>query len=295
MRHSGVHLSATARGNRPHADREVHPCTRDPRSLPSHRRALRPLRQRLPVDRGDRARVGRRLVPVDHPHQPRRRDAGQVRGDGHRAAASPQVAGHSGHRHLPGAQLPHQPVGLRLHRRRSVGRTDGAARRPAGRHHRHGGDRRAMRAASVPSVWRAVRVPAHAELDRRAQQRGDRSRVVRHARTGLAAEVARELHDPADRWLRRRRLRDGRLDRHQQADPRQAVRGPQPRVHPRGVPAGVPRQRRREDDPDPRAGRRDHRRSRPPPRHSSRGTASCASGRASTTSTCSRSTTRTRT
>ncbi len=142
-------------------------------------------------------------------------------------------------------------------------------------------------------VRRAVRVPAHTELDRRAQQPADRSRLVRHPRTGLAAEVARELHDPADRRVRRRRLRDGRLDRHQQADPRQAVRGPRPRVHTRGVPAGLPRQRRREDDPDPRGGSTRSSTTRPPPRHSSRGTASCASGPASTTSTCSRSTTRT--
>ena len=43
---------------------------------------------------------------------------------------------------------------------------------------------------------------------------------------------------------------DGWTD-HQQAHPRQAVRRSQPRVHARGVSAGLPRERRREDDADP--------------------------------------------
>ena len=59
VRHGGVHLPAAARGDRPHADREVHARARDPRALPAHRQPLRPLRQRLPVHRGHLGRVGR--------------------------------------------------------------------------------------------------------------------------------------------------------------------------------------------------------------------------------------------
>ncbi len=64
-------------------------------------------------------------------------------------------------------------------------------------------------------------------------------------------------------------------------------------VHARGHAAGLRRERRREDGRDPGPGRRHRRPTRPPPRRSSRGTASSASGRASTTSTSRPTTTRT--
>ena len=67
------------------------------------------------------------------------------------------------------------------------------------------------------------------------------------------------------------------------------------RVQPRRLPAGVRGQRRREDGGDPRTGWTRSSPTRTPPRRSSRGTASCASGRASTTSTSTPTTTRTRT
>ena len=54
---------------------------------------------------------------ADH-HQPRRRHARPLRGDVQRAAEPAEAARHPGHQDLQGPQLPHQPLGLRLHRRR---------------------------------------------------------------------------------------------------------------------------------------------------------------------------------
>ena len=45
-------------------------------------------------------------------------DARPLRGHGLRPAQPAQAAGHPRHRELQGPQLPHQPLGLRLHRRR---------------------------------------------------------------------------------------------------------------------------------------------------------------------------------
>ena len=95
VRHRVVRLHAAARRDRAHADREVRARARDPRALPPHRQAVRPLRQRAVPHRGHRPRVGRRALPVDRPHEPRRRVHRAVRRDGHRPAARAQAAGHS--------------------------------------------------------------------------------------------------------------------------------------------------------------------------------------------------------
>ena len=99
----------------------------DPRALPAHREAVRPLRQRAVPHRGHRPGVGRRPLALDHPHQPRRRLHRPVPRHGHRAAARAQAARHPRHRGLPGPLVPHQPLGLRLHRRRPERRADGAS------------------------------------------------------------------------------------------------------------------------------------------------------------------------
>ena len=52
VRHGVVRVHAAARGDRAHADREVRPRAGDPRALPAHRQALRPLRQRPVPHRG---------------------------------------------------------------------------------------------------------------------------------------------------------------------------------------------------------------------------------------------------
>ena len=92
--------------------------------------------------------VGRSRIALDHPHQPRRCLHRAVHRHGHGAAARAETAGHRGHRGLQGTFVPHQPLGLRLHRRRSLGRADGEAGGQARRHHRHRRDLRAVRAAS---------------------------------------------------------------------------------------------------------------------------------------------------
>ena len=288
VRHRGDDLPAAARRHRVHADPEVHAGRRDLRPRPTHRHPVRPLRQRPVLDRGHRADVGRRLVALAHPHRPRRRHPGQVRGHGHRTAAPAEAARHPGHRDVRGPQLPHQPVGLRLHRWRPERR---AARRPgrqAGRHHRHRRHRGAVHPAPGPGRAGALRLPADAVVDRHPQQPRHRPRLVRRARARLAAEVADQLRHAADRRLRRRGPREGRMDRHLPAHPRSGDRGDEQAgsgVRAGDDPEGVRGERRREDDRDPGAGRR-HRRGRAGRRGaSSPGTASCASDPASTTST----------
>ena len=82
----------------------------------------------------------------------------------------PKLPGIPGIETYQGPQLPHQPLGLRLHRRRSGRRPARQARRQARRHHRHRRHRRAVHPAPRPVERGALRVPAHAVVDRRAQQ-----------------------------------------------------------------------------------------------------------------------------
>jgi cyclohexanone monooxygenase len=89
---------------------------------------------------------------------------------GHRAAARARSSRASRARGLRRPLVPHQPLGLRLHRRRPRGRADGQARRQAGGDHRH---RRHVGAGGAPprqGVRHPLRRPAHAELGRRARQ-----------------------------------------------------------------------------------------------------------------------------
>ena len=92
----------------------------------------------------------------------------------------PKLPGIPGHQRVQGAHLPHQPVGLWLHRRRQFRephQPEGQARR----HHRHRRHRRAVHPASRRMGEAALRLPAHAVLHRRAQQRRDRSCMGRNA------------------------------------------------------------------------------------------------------------------
>ena len=110
---------------------------------------------------------------------------------------------------------------------------------------------------------------------------------------GMAEAMDGELHHTPDGRFRRRRPRDGRLDRHLGADPRQAAVVARARPLTRGDAGRLPRQRRREDGRDPRSRRCDRRGSGRRPMRSSRGIDSSASDPASTTSTSMRSTRRT--
>ena len=119
MRYGVDGLHAAARRNRPHAVGEICACAGNPRALPAHRQAIRPLRQRAVSHRGREPRLGRGKIALDHPHQSRRCLHRAVRRHGHRAAARAEAARHRRHRVVQGALVPHQPLGLRLHRRRS--------------------------------------------------------------------------------------------------------------------------------------------------------------------------------
>ena len=81
-----------------------------------------------------------------------------------------EAARHPRHREFRGPRVPHQPLGLRLYRRRSGRSADGPAGRQAGRHHRHRCDIRAMRPASGGRMPGAVRLPADAVIGRHARQ-----------------------------------------------------------------------------------------------------------------------------
>ena len=231
-------------------------------------------------------------LALDRPHQPGRRVHRPVRRHGHRTAARAEAPGHPGHRGLPRALVPHQPLGLRLHRRRPVGRADGQAGRQAGGDHRHRRHRGAVHPAPRQGVRGALRVPAHAVVGRRARQPAHRPRVVRRDRHARAGSSAGSRTSPPTRPAGDARggPRAGRLDRpgppHPRPDHGAAARG----LHAREHDGGVRGLRLREDERDPGPGRLDRRRTRRRPRSSRPGTASSASGRASTTSTCRRST-----
>ena len=96
---------------------------------------------------GDRAALGRRVGTLDRDDGPQRRNEGALRRDGDRTAESPEAAVDSRHRRFQRPHVPHQPLGLRLHRRRSQRRTDqtrGQTRRDH-RYRRDGDPVRAVR------------------------------------------------------------------------------------------------------------------------------------------------------
>ncbi len=164
--------------------------------------------------------------PVDRPDQPGRRVHRAVRRHGHRAAARAEAARHPRHRDVQRPLVPHQPVGLRLHRRRPGRRADGpasptsASRSSAPARPRCSASRTWPRACRELFVFQ--RTPS--SVDVRGQP-ADGSGLVRRGRDArLAGPLAGQLRR---QHVRRRAARRGpgqrRLDRPGQADPRQAV------------------------------------------------------------------------
>ena len=230
------------------------------------------------------------LVSTDRGDELRARFVCMANGPLHR----PKLPGIAGIETFAGPLLPHQPLGLRLHRRRlrRAGSTDSRGKRVGiigtG----------ATAVQCVPARRRgrraALRLPAHAVVDRRARQPPDGSGVGGDARAGLAAAAHGELQQPRDRRRSRPRTSSTTGGRTSSAScccgcATPTLDGPQPGRRGLGRRDG----RLREDGADPRAGR--HHRQRPgrPPSRSSRTTGSSASGRASTTSTSTPSTVRT--
>ena len=186
----------------------------------------------------------------------------QFIGHGHRSAACSQAARHPGHRDVRRALLPHQPLGLRLYRRRSARRADDEARRQARRHHRHRRHGRSVRSSPRASGEGALRLPAHALVGRRPRQRTDRSRLVRLDRLArLAAALAGELHGEPGRRDRDGGPGAGRLDRPVAPHPPAHPVAAQGAADARGHAGGVRGRRSREDGGDPRPRRRDRPRS----------------------------------
>ena len=182
---------------------------------------LRALRQRPVLDRGHQPRLGRRRLPLDHPHRPRRRDAGQVRGHGHRTAppaeaarASPASRPSAGTASTPAAGTTTTPVAI-----------------PSGAPLDKLADKRVGIIGTGATAVQCIPHLARAAQELYVFQRTPSSIDVRNNHTidpewfatlepGWQREWLTELHHPADRWLRRRGPGQGRLDRHLPAHPR---------------------------------------------------------------------------
>ena len=230
---------------------------------PAHRRALRALRPDVLPDAGALHRLGRRAAALARHDEPRRRHEGPFRRHGARHDDPGQAARHPRHRRLRGPLVPHQPLGLRLHRRRHE-RRDDRPRRQAGGDHRHRRHGDPVRAPRRPGRRAPLRVPAHAVVGRLARQQADRPRVVVVAAARLAARAAGELRRDGRRPARRGRPHRRRVDEHlpqrrqlaEGREPAEDEGGAQPRRRARRLPA---------DEPAPRARRGDRRRARTPP------------------------------
>ena len=83
----------------------------------------------------------------------------------------PKLPGIPGIGSFGGHSFAHQPVALRLHRRRRAGRADAHDRRQAGRHHQHQGDRGPGRPASVQDSRELYVFQAHADHRSTCRQR----------------------------------------------------------------------------------------------------------------------------
>ncbi len=110
---------------------------------------------------------------------------------GTRAHDQAQAAGHPGHRDLRAVTPSTPPAGTTRTRAATTPAPAwrGSPDKRVG-DHRDRCHRRAVHPAVGSRRRRAVRVPADAVVDRRAQQPPDRPRQVRRSRGGLAAEVA---------------------------------------------------------------------------------------------------------
>ena len=145
--------------------------------------------------------AGRWLVSTNRGDELRARFVCMANGPLHR----PKLPGIPGIETFAGPLVPHQPLGLRLHRRRLRRATSTGLR---GKRvgiigtGRHGG---AVRAPPRRGRRAAVRVPAHAVVDRRPRQPADRSGVGGEPRAGLAEAADGELQHPRHRRCSSRR------------------------------------------------------------------------------------------
>jgi hypothetical protein len=281
VRHRGVRLPAAARGDRAHARARSTPTPPRSSSTAAASAATSTCTTTPVLDRGHRSTgttTRRWIIRTDRGDEMRAKFVAMGTGPLHR----PKLPGIPASR-PSGPQLPHQPLGLRLHRRRPVGRpldrpaptSASASSAPAP----------PPCSASPPRPRRegAVRVPAHAVVDRRAQQPPIDPDWFRTLEPGWQAKwlmnfTTLQTGGFADEDL----VKDGWTDIAQ-------------RIRDKVMASGEEFTRETfikayEDSDDEKMTEIRARvdalvADRRPPRRSSPGTASCASGRASTTST----------
>ena len=265
----------------------------DPRALPAHREAVRPLRQRAVPHRGHRPRVGRRRVR-----------AGSSAPTA--ATSSPRSSSRMGTGPLHVPKLPGIP-GIESFQGHSFHTSrwdyDYTGGDPSGAPMDQLADKRVAIIGTGATAVQCVPHLARACQELYVFQRTPSSVDVRDNRP-TDPEWFAEIATPGwqQRWLEnftanqtggtsstRTWCMDGWTDlarRIRAQDHGAAARG----LHAREDDGGLRGLRLREDGGDPRAGRHDRRGPGDGRRASRRGTASSASGRASTTSTCRRST-----
>ena len=215
VRHRVVLLPAVARRTRRDSEGEILVCAGDLRALATHRPRIRAIRHHLFPDARHRAALERRRSALACVDESLRRHSRALRHSGGRHGKPSEVAGHSGHRRFQRPLVPYQPLGLWLHRRRSLGWFD-EPRRQARRGDRHRCDGDSVRAVRRRARKAALRVPAHAVVGRSARQQADRSRMGEDAAARLATRAPREFRRHRGGATVRRGPRLGRLDRHLQ-------------------------------------------------------------------------------
>src|SRR3989344_1302881 len=111
------HLHAFPGSDGLHPDGKVCNRARDLRACAAHRAPLRhvPIRALPDPGQGDAMERGRR--PLDRHHGSQGRDQGPLRHHRQRPLEPSQAAWNSRHPELQGPYVPHQPLGLRIHRR----------------------------------------------------------------------------------------------------------------------------------------------------------------------------------
>ena len=188
---------------------------RDPRAQPHHRRALRPLRRRPVPDRGHRRCVGRRQRRAGS----WRRTAATSCGPASCAWRAARCTARScpaspASRRFAGPLVPHQPLGLRLHRRRLRRRPRRSS--PTSVVGIIGTGATAVQCvphlgAGAKQLYVFQRTPSSIDVrDNRPTDPG----VGGVARAGLAAAADGQLQQPRLRHPRARGPRRRRLDRH---------------------------------------------------------------------------------
>ena len=259
VRHRLDDLHAAAGGDRPPADREVRPRAGNPRAVPAHRQAVRPLRQRPVPHRGRGPRLGRGEHALGDPHQPRRRFTASFIGLGTGPLHVPKLPGIPGIESFKGHSFHTSRWDYAYTGGDPYGRAAGQAGRQAGGDHRHRRHRRAGRAAPgdrLPALYVVQRTPS--SVDVRANAPIDPDWFEGIATPGwqqrwLENFTANQAGGQADED----RVQDGWTDlsRRIRAKISELPRGGSDAAQDAG---GLRGQRLREDGGDPRPGR-DHR------------------------------------